>query len=220
MNDGTKRCAHGKLAEPTPAPDVGPGYLRDLADCANCERDLFEPLPYLDPGLTQHDYIDPVAEATKLVAELNTSEHIPGQNDPPFRIEGGAASKATTTNPKDLVGSRKVSVTKLPPVAVIHGSRAMMDGARKYGPYNWREKDVVAHIYLDAALRHLYAWFEGEELAQDSGVHHLGHAIACCAILLDAQTNGNLIDDRPITERSRGVATRLLEALQLPKEAP
>jgi hypothetical protein len=29
-------------------------------------------------------------------------------------------------------------------------------------------------------------------------VHHLGHAIACLAILLDAQEAGMLVDDRPI----------------------
>lgn len=106
-------------------------------------------------------------------------------------------SKATGTNPKDLIGDTKVSISKFPVVGTIHGAHAMMDGARKYGPYNWRAKEVVAGIYIDAAMRHLMAWFEGEELATDSQVHHLGHAIACCAILLDAQETGNLVDDRP-----------------------
>lgn len=109
----------------------------------------------------------------------------------------GAQSKATTQNPKDLFGLLKVSLTKLPAVAVAHGAHAMMDGAEKYGPYNWRDKHVLAGIYCDAAMRHIQAWFEGERDAQDSHVHHLGHAIACCAILLDAEANGALIDDRP-----------------------
>lgn len=107
-------------------------------------------------------------------------------------------SKATTSNPKDRFGLVKVSLSKFPAVALVHAATAMMDGARKYGAYNWRDKDVVASIYMDAAGRHLLDWFEGQETASDSGVHHLGHAIACCAILLDAQQNGNLIDDRPI----------------------
>lgn len=110
----------------------------------------------------------------------------------------GSYSNATTTNPKDLLGAKKVSLTKLPAVAVLHASHAMMDGARKYGPYNWREKEVSAAIYIDAAKRHLDAWFDSrEETAPDSGVHHLGHAIACCAIILDALETGNLVDDRP-----------------------
>jgi len=123
-------------------------------------------------------------------------------------------SNADTTNPKDLVGDTKVSLTKLPAVAIVHGAHAMMDGARKYGPYNWRAKKVVAHIYVDAALRHLTAWFEGEELAQDSKVHHLGHAIACCAILLDAQETGNLVDDRPVDDTNRAMLSRVLDRLK------
>jgi hypothetical protein len=106
-------------------------------------------------------------------------------------------SKAPGPNPKDLYGNIKVSLSKLPAVAVAHGAHAMMDGAEKYGAYNWRDKAVVASIYIDAAKRHLDSWFEGQRQAKDSEVHHLGHAIACCAIILDAEATGNLIDDRP-----------------------
>lgn len=128
-------------------------------------------------------------------------------------------SKATTTNPKDLIGNTKVSITKFPPIGTVMGAMAMMDGADKYGPYNWRAKDVKASIYIDAAMRHLMSWFEGEEFADDSRVHHLGHAIACAAILLDAQANGNLIDDRPFKPDATGAPIdpswfpRLLSAL-------
>jgi Domain of unknown function (DUF5664) len=107
-------------------------------------------------------------------------------------------SKALSANPKDLIGSTKVSISKFPTVALMHGAMALMDGAEKYGPYNWRDKDVIASIYVDTAYRHLMDWFEGQEKASDSKVHHLGHAIACLAILLDAQATGNLIDDRPL----------------------
>lgn len=106
-------------------------------------------------------------------------------------------SKALTGNPKDLFGARKVSLSKLPAVAVAHAAHAMMDGAGKYGAYNWRDKKVIASIYADAAKRHIDNWFEGQRAAKDSEVHHLGHAMACMAILLDAEATGNLIDDRP-----------------------
>lgn len=122
-------------------------------------------------------------------------------------------SKAKTVNPKDLLGSQKVSITKLPPVAMLHASHAMMDGAKKYGAYNWRDKDVIASIYLDACLRHMLAWSDGEEFAQDSGVHHLGHAIACMAILLDAQASSSLIDDRPISADKREICSRVMSEI-------
>jgi hypothetical protein len=125
----------------------------------------------------------------------------------------GSYSKATTTNPKDLLGSKKVSISKLPMAGIIHGAHGMMNGAKKYGPFNWREKDVIASIYIDAMLRHIAAWFEREEMAEDSGVHHLGHAIACASILLDAQENGNLIDDRP-NAKQREVIKKLLNRLE------
>lgn len=131
----------------------------------------------------------------------------------------GAKSKADTVNPKDLLGQKKISLTKLSAIATLHGAHAMMDGARKYGPYNWRDKKVIASIYIDAAKRHLDAWFEGEELAEDSMVHHLGHALACCSILLDAQEMNCLVDDRPIVDCSRGVYARVAKRLQSIQEA-
>ncbi len=72
----------------------------------------------------------------------------------------------------------------------------MLDGELKYGPRSWRVDKIMARRYIDAAMRHMNAWAEGEEVAADSGVHHLGHARACLGILLDAQETGNLIDDR------------------------
>lgn len=110
--------------------------------------------------------------------------------------ELGKAAVAAA-NPKDLIGAKKVSISKLPAVAVLHAAHAMMNGAEKFGSYNWRSNKVRAEIYIDAALRHIGAWNEREECASDSNVHHLGHAMACLAILLDAQETGNLVDDRP-----------------------
>jgi hypothetical protein len=107
-----------------------------------------------------------------------------------------AVSKAITSNPKDLMGTKKVPLGQVPPVAIAHESCAFLDGSLKYGFRNWRGKKVKASIYIDAARRHLSAWEEGEEIAPDSGVHHLGHARACLGILLDALETGNLIDDR------------------------
>lgn len=118
------------------------------------------------------------------------------------------------SNPKDLIGAKKVSLSKLPSAGIVHGAHAMMDGAAKYGPYNWREKKVQASIYVDAAMRHLLAWFDGEETAEDSGVHHLGHAIACAAILLDAQEGGHLIDDRPLNGKTAEILKRLNEKVK------
>jgi hypothetical protein len=100
------------------------------------------------------------------------------------------------SNPKDLLGILKVDMAAVPPAAIAHESLAMQDGERKYGYRNYRSKKVRARIYISACMRHLNAWLEGEEEAEDSGIHHLGHARACLGIILDAQENGTLLDDR------------------------
>jgi hypothetical protein len=101
------------------------------------------------------------------------------------------------TNPKSVFGAAKPGISAIPPVALLHCGRGMEDGERKYGLTNWRENSVAASVYYNAAFRHLASWWDGEQKAQDSGVHHLGHVMACCAILLDAEVQGVLIDDRP-----------------------
>lgn len=118
----------------------------------------------------------------------------------PGNVRVPTTSKATGPNPKDVVGSVKAAMLYLPAVARAHAADAMMDGAGKYDPYNWRAKKITAMNYVHAAARHLDLWVEGEERADDSGAHHLGHAIASLAILLDAQAHGCLIDDRPTSD--------------------
>ena len=100
------------------------------------------------------------------------------------------------TNPKDIIGSDKIPFHLWPEVASAHGALGLLDGALKYGRANWRAKGVKVSIYIDACRRHLNAYMEGEEHAGDSGVHHLGHALACLAIILDGRAKGNLVDDR------------------------
>lgn len=100
-------------------------------------------------------------------------------------------------NPKSAFGMAKPGISSIPPVALLHCGRGMDDGVVKYGLTNWRENSVSAGIYYNAAFRHLASWWDGEREASDSGVHHLGHVMACCAILLDAEAGGQLIDDRP-----------------------
>lgn len=109
-------------------------------------------------------------------------------------------------NPKDIIGATKPDLSLVPPAALIHIAEAMGNGAAKYGAYNWRGRQVQAMTYIAAAQRHLVQYLDGEEIAEDSGVHHLAHAAACCAIVLDALETGNLKDNRP----PAGAASRLI----------
>lgn len=102
------------------------------------------------------------------------------------------------TNPKTIYGKAKPSISLIPGTALLHIADAFRDGAHKYGPANWRADPVSCSTYVDAAYRHILAYFDGRETsADDSGVHHLGHAAACLAIIIDAEAQGTLVDDRP-----------------------
>lgn len=103
-------------------------------------------------------------------------------------------------NPKTPFGVRKPPTWFIPKTSMFVVGLAHLHGALKYGHFNWREDPITTSTYIDAAIRHISAWCEGEETANDSGIHHLGHAIACLNILIDAQIHNTLHDDRhPIT---------------------
>ena len=112
-------------------------------------------------------------------------------------------------NPKDRIGLTKPQIHLVPPSAIIYFAKAMENGAKKYGPYNWRNNPVNYTVYLSAMLRHILQLIDGEDIAQDSGTHHLAHVGASAAILLDALATGNLIDDRPV----KGAASSLIDKL-------
>ena len=101
------------------------------------------------------------------------------------------------SNPKDLISSDKLPLHLWPNTATAMGCLGLLEGACKYGRSNWRVAGVRASIYYDAAKRHLDAWFEGEELSPE-GVPHLANALACLAIIVDAEAAGKLNDDRNV----------------------
>lgn len=99
-------------------------------------------------------------------------------------------------NPKDLVGDKKTPYKYVPKVGIAVMARVMELGAKKYGPYNWRDNTVRMTVYIDAARRHLDLLEYGEDTDEESKVDHAAHVMACMNILLDAAASGNLMDDR------------------------
>lgn len=114
-------------------------------------------------------------------------------------------------NPKDAIGATKIPLHLFPAEAIAMGSLGMLEGMLKYGKNNFIAADgVIASIYVDACMRHLQAWFEGEEGAHDTKTPHLGNAIACLAILIKARAHGKLIDDRNYGALPNGARYRAL----------
>lgn len=105
---------------------------------------------------------------------------------------------AKDSNPKDSVGTRKSPISCLPIRVLWNIGLAMLEGALKYGRHNYRAVGVRASVYFDAAVgRHLFSWWEGQDIDPESGMHHVDKAIAGLMVLRDSMLQGNWVDDRP-----------------------
>lgn len=100
-------------------------------------------------------------------------------------------------DPKQEAGLKKIPLHTLPFAVLAEDAVAHGEGALKYGRHNWRKSEVLASTYFAAALRHLFAWYEGEDIDPDSGLSHLTKARSSLGVLRDAQIQGRAIDDRP-----------------------
>lgn len=120
--------------------------------------------------------------------------------DREFKLCGRVSAEANSLpddNPKTAFGVQKAPMHLIPPPAMLAVAEVFGLGAKKYGAYNWREKTVSSSVYQAAALRHLMAWWDGENIDPESNQSHLAHAMACLAIILDAEKHQKLNDDRP-----------------------
>ena len=100
-------------------------------------------------------------------------------------------------NPKDVNANNKIPYSCVPSTVIAELAVAMLEGARKYGRHNYRVVNILSSIYTDAAKRHIDAYIEGEDIDEDSRLHHITKAIASLVVLRDAMIQNTLIDDRP-----------------------
>lgn len=69
-------------------------------------------------------------------------------------------------------------------------------GANKYAADNWRKGISYRRIFA-AILRHLYKWWSGEEVDEESNLSHLGHAAWGIFTLIEYTKTHKELDDRP-----------------------
>jgi hypothetical protein len=93
----------------------------------------------------------------------------------------------------------KVSLSLVPLHLFAGAARVFMGGKLKYAPFNWC-KGIAWSTCFDCLLRHLFKWFYcHEELDEESGEHHLDHAIANLLMLRHYHITYKNGDDRPPT---------------------
>lgn len=113
-------------------------------------------------------------------------------------------------NPKYIEAQKrgKVDYSTIPWEIIGMLAQAMMEGAGKYGRFNFLEDDIEARTYIAAIGRHLFGdpstgskgWVNGEDIDEESGLPHLIKVMACCALVESAKLHGKLIDNRMQTE--------------------
>ncbi len=101
------------------------------------------------------------------------------------------------TNPKDVVGVRKAPLSVVPMPVIVEIGIGMLEGASKYGRHNYRAMGVRSSVYFDATMRHMIAWWEGEDIDADSNLSHVTKAICSLVVLRDAMIQKKFNDDRP-----------------------
>lgn len=74
--------------------------------------------------------------------------------------------------------------------------RVLTHGAKKYGDRNWEAAFDWSRPYA-ALLRHVTAWFRGEDNDPESGISHLAHAACNILFMLAFVLRGRGIDNRP-----------------------
>lgn len=117
----------------------------------------------------------------------------------PSEIVQQPAAQMPSENPKAIAArTRFPKLSVVPSTSLAWLAEAHLDGAAKYGALNWRVAPHSMTSLIDAAIRHLLALKEGEDVAEDSHLPHAAHVMAGMSVLLDAQACGTLTDDRVV----------------------
>lgn len=89
----------------------------------------------------------------------------------------------------------KVPLSLVPYTAIEQEARVLAFGAAKYGKNNYKQGFEYSRL-IDACLRHVYAFEQGEDLDLESGLSHLAHARCCLSMLMECIRIGTARDDR------------------------
>ncbi len=89
----------------------------------------------------------------------------------------------------------KVRMDLFPPEAIEGISAVLTFGAAKYGDRNW-ERGMSWGRVFGALMRHMWAWWRGEQRDPETGMSHLWHAGCCIVFLIAYEARRTGTDDR------------------------
>lgn len=107
----------------------------------------------------------------------------------------GSETRVTDPTTGGQKGQKPERFSLLPFEALDEVLRAYHYGSTKYSDHNWR-KGYKWSLSFDACMRHLTAFWMGEDKDEESGLSHLAHAGWHVLCLLWFWLNGKGMDDR------------------------
>lgn len=96
----------------------------------------------------------------------------------------------------------KPRLDMLPYKALLGVTEVLEYGAKKYGDYNWLGGMAWHKVYA-SMLRHAWAWWWGEDIDTESGIHHLKHCATNALFLVEYVVRKIGVDDRPNLDKSK-----------------
>ncbi len=83
----------------------------------------------------------------------------------------------------------------LDPYALDEVTKIYTFGCDKYQDHNWRKGIKWSRVF-GALMRHSWAFWRGEEIDSESGLHHMAHAAWNCLTLINYSKYRKDFDDR------------------------
>lgn len=123
------------------------------------------------------------------------------ERDMRLNIDRAQLAALTVVDPQ--TGAKRADKGKLrydllPPKVIEDLVRVLTIGADKYGDSNWRQGGGMAWTRCYASLmRHIQAWYQGEDTDPETGESHLSHALCNLVFLSEYSRTNQVKDDRP-----------------------
>ena len=89
----------------------------------------------------------------------------------------------------------KAPLSWIPLTALEQEAQAFAFGAKKYDRHNFKNGMAWSRL-LDAALRHINQFADGQDVDIESGLSHLAHSRACLSMLMYLVDKNKGTDDR------------------------
>lgn len=112
----------------------------------------------------------------------------------------------------------KVPLDLIDREALIQLGRVLEYGATKYSANNWRGGLQWSRT-IAAALRHIQAFNDGEDVDPETGISHMAHAMCNCMFLLNFIKNRGDLDDRYTTIKKQEVQHALEGGIKISQAA-